>query len=125
MYSVFQRLAETQFAGEDIRRSCRKYTQGHIRPDHSVDYFVDRAVASGDQNQIGAALDCPPHQFCSGPRPGRRHCIDCNPKRCQQINGAMERTLLSLESAGERIVNEKGFAVGLDSNLSIVNGQRR
>jgi DNA ligase (NAD+) len=88
--------------------------------DHPIDRFVDGAVASGHQDEIGALLDCAARQVrrCPGTRGGQ--CVDRNSARFKQTDGAIERMLPPLEPACERIVDEKGIPVGLDSTLIIV-----
>jgi DNA ligase (NAD+) len=117
---AFHCFTEPQLGCQNVGGSSGKNPERHFGVDHAIERFVDGAVASRHQDEIGALCDCAARQFrCCAGASGRQR-VDGNSASSQQADGASERMLPPLEPACERIVDENAVAVGLDSTLIIV-----
>lgn len=90
---------------------------------HSIDGFIDGAVAARDQNQIRPAIHGASRNLAGMPRTRGRNRIDSDAERVEPLNRSLERMLAPPEPARVRIINENGLPVGRDSTLIIVNGR--
>ncbi len=74
---------------------------------HPFDGFVDGAIASGGDDQAGAAFDVFPRDRPGGPRPGGRGCGDAVSPAVQNLDRLPDqRGGVALELSGARIIDE-------------------
>ena len=54
---MFHRIPNAELVGENIGGSGGEDAERHVGVGHSVDNFIDSAVAAGDKNEVGAVID--------------------------------------------------------------------
>ena len=117
---------EAHLRRKNVRGPGGKDPQRHARISHSIDDFIDSAVAAGRDNQICPSLDAIARNRGSCPRAGSRENLNVGPLAAQGLYRRVKRmTPPPLECACEGIVDQEGLPVGLDSNLIIVNADAK
>ena len=109
--------AHFHFYGKNIGGTCWKNSKRHLGVNHTVGNFINGAVSSRRQNQIGRLFNALPGEACrcagAGGGDGR---YPVSPSG-QSVNRALKKSvLIANQLTGERIIDEECVLIDCDKS---------
>jgi hypothetical protein len=111
--------AQLYFYGKNICRACRENSKRYLRVNHSVHNFINGAISSSCQNQIGRLFNALPGQARRCARAGSGNGRYTMPASGKSVNSAVEKfILIANQLAGKRVIDEKCVSINCDKGAS-------
>ena len=109
--------AHFHFYGKNIGSTRWQNSKRHLRVNHTVHNFINSAVSSSRQNQIGRLFNALPGETRRGARAGGGNSRYTVSSSGESVNRALKKcVLIANQLTGERIIDEECVLIDCDKS---------